>query len=269
MPLKIIQLNCWGFKYFEEIRAFLIAEQPDIINLQEVTTRRYLDEAGDYIDELKRTLKMDGVFVPWKTTQFDDGSTISMGNATLTRLEMVDYGYLFDRYLPKMKPETEAEYNRVIELCKINKNLAYPLVFQESKNFIWSLLRYNGKLIRNITSHFSVSQRCTEILQMIQQGDQVIELYDQMAKYPTLFSGDLNIHQDSGVVQKLSTVFDIVNKGSINSLNKAIHPVFAYEKISDLKVDYIMQNGFKVIETHTPEITVSDHLPVIATLEIN
>ena len=157
----------------------------------------------------------------------------------------------------------------LIQTTLKNDKSKYYSVFGESRNYIWAVLKTSeGRYIRNLTAHFTVSYLCAETIQHIQQAKSVVNFLSNVKKLPTIFSGDLNIHDQSASVAQLSSVLEMVNKDTKNSLNKEIHPVFKYTDVTDLRVDYIFQDGFKVMDYSVPDITVSDHLPIIANLEI-
>ncbi|MFM6250177.1 MAG: hypothetical protein ACKPEQ_13675, partial [Dolichospermum sp.] len=87
-------------------------------------------------------------------------------------------------------------------------------------------------------------------------------------KIPTIFSGDLNIHPKSASVAMLSQSLEMLDSGEENTLNPVVHPIFKNSQSKGLKVDYIFQRGFEVVDYKVEDITVSDHLPLIAELEL-
>jgi endonuclease/exonuclease/phosphatase family metal-dependent hydrolase len=268
--MKIIQLNAWHFKYLHEMVDFLKQEKPDIINLQEVSSGKfnYCDPAVYHpFEYLKKELNMDGMFAPFSGFRDQDGSLSQSGNGFLTSLEIVDMGAIFEKSLPAYTEYSEKD--EMIQTILLNDKSKYYNVFEEPKNVLWSVLKTaEGKYIRNLTSHFTVSYDCVETIQHIQQARSVIDYISGVKQMPTIFTGDLNIHDRSASVAKLSEVLEMVNTDTKNSLNKLIHPIFKYTDCEALRVDYIFQKGFKVLDYSVPDITVSDHLPVIAELEL-
>jgi endonuclease/exonuclease/phosphatase family metal-dependent hydrolase len=267
--MKIIQLNAWKFKFLNEMVAFLKAEKPDIINLQEVSSGKFNNHnltINEPFEFLKKELGMNGIFAPFTGLKSDDGTFSESGNGFLTNLEIVDYGVIFEKTLP---PYTVySDNDDLIKTTLENDKTKYYNVFNEPKNLIWSVLKKDGKYIRNLTTHFTASYNCTETLQMLNQTQSILDYLKYTKNIPTIFSGDLNIHPKSASVAKLSQNLKLVNVDGKNTLNPLVHPAFKNNFPKGVNVDYIFQKGFEVINYQVPEITVSDHLPVVAELEL-
>jgi endonuclease/exonuclease/phosphatase family metal-dependent hydrolase len=269
--MKIIQLNCWNFSYFDEMLTFLKHEKPDIINLQEVSfANPRIDPEGkyDYFEILKNELGMDGIFAPWQEVVLNSGIHHKFGNAFLTKLDIVDYGVFFEPSLGNLQIVTEND-PAFVTTIKDDKS-SYYNCFKTPKNYIWATFKYNGQIIRNLTTHFTVSYGCQETLQIIDQTKSVINFLDNAKPLPTIFTGDLNIHDKSYSISLLKNKLDLVNPGLVNTLNPEIHPLFKNEPDNKgLAVDYIFSTGFTTKSCTCPVITISDHLPVIAELELS
>jgi|694.fasta_scaffold16772_7 endonuclease/exonuclease/phosphatase family metal-dependent hydrolase len=267
--MKIIQLNAWKFRFLEEMLEFLKKEKPDIINLQEVSSGKFNNHKLDIqepFEFLKKELKMDGVFAPFTGLKSEDGSFSESGNGFLTNLEILDFGIIFEKTLP---PYTiYSDQDDLIQTTLKNDKSKYYNVFKEPKNLIWCLLKKDGKYFRNLTTHFTASYGCTETLQTLNQTESVLNYLKYTKNLPTIFSGDLNIHPKSASVEMLSQNLKMLNSGEQNTLNPLVHPIFKNSQSKGLKVDYIFQNGFEVVDYKVPDITVSDHLPLIAELEM-
>ncbi len=266
--MKIVQINAWHFKFLDELVNFLRAEKPNIINLQEVSTGRFNYCSPNIVEPfeyLKKELDYEGYFVPYTGLKSSDDKISYSGNGFLTDLEMVDYGCFFEKTLPEY-----TEYNEehpLIQTILHDQKEDYYTVFEESKNFVWGVLKYKDKYIRNVTSHFTVSYLCTETMQMIQQTRSLLSFLKNTKSLPTIFTGDLNIHPDSASIKMLTEELVLVNKNNSNTLNPNVHGVF--KRLPEgLNVDYIFQKGFEVSKWSVPNISVSDHLPIIAELEI-
>jgi endonuclease/exonuclease/phosphatase (EEP) superfamily protein YafD len=188
----------------------------------------------------------------------------------------VDHGTLWFK-----NSETRAgiiSFEETVELenrIKINRNLAYPMEYKVPKNLIWTLLSFQGKVFRNITTHFTATQKCTETLQMIQEAQNVCDFVQNTKDIPTIFSGDLNIHQQASCIATLKSNLNLVNEGSKNTLTPSIHSIFwpeyiarDHNLINGLSVDYVFQKGLNVLKYEIPEVEVSDHLPVVVEFEI-
>jgi endonuclease/exonuclease/phosphatase family metal-dependent hydrolase len=268
--MKIVQLNAWGFRHFEAILEFLKKEKPDIINLQEVEfAHPQRDTKGEvnYFEILKRELKMDGIFAPWKKVDLGGGKFYEFGNAFLTNLEIVDYGVQFEPTLTAFK--TVSADDEAFQVMVKNDKSKYYATFDDTKNFIWSTLKYKGQLFRNVTAHYTVSYECTEISQMINQTKSIVSFLENAKPLPTIFTGDLNIHSKSHSIELLSQSLGLVNPNLINTLTPKYHPIFQFHPDSEGRaVDYIFQKGFNVSKWDCLDVAISDHLPVVAELDI-
>jgi endonuclease/exonuclease/phosphatase family metal-dependent hydrolase len=269
--MKVAQINAWNFKYLHELVAFLKAEKPDIINLQEVTSGKfnYCDPEIFYpFEHLKKELGYQGVFAPFMGLKADDGSYSQSGNGFLTSLEIIDSGIFFESTLPDYTDYLEN--HDLIKTTLKNEKSKYYNIFEEPKNYLWAVLKTTeGKYIRNLTSHFTVSYDCCETLQHIQQARSVLKFIESTKEMPIVFSGDLNIHDQAACIGMLSKELKMVNQDTANSLNKQIHPIFKnVPGLNGLRVDYIFQKGFQIVDYSVPEVMVSDHLPIIANLEL-
>jgi endonuclease/exonuclease/phosphatase family metal-dependent hydrolase len=277
-PLKLIQLNCLEFQYFDEILKFLKEQNPDIVNLQEATTD-FTDELGSngiYLDKLAGELGMQVIYSPFTGKESQDKKLNSFGNAILTKLEIVDHGCIWlHANQNKAGVLTFEENQKLLETLKINRNFGYPMVYSQPKNLIWTLLKHEGNYFRNITTHFTATQKCTETLQMIQESGAVCNFIENCKDLPTIFTGDLNIHQKASCVENLKSKLNLVNEGSINSLTPSIHQIFWPEYIArdpslkdGLSVDYVFQKGIKILNWTIPEVAISDHLPIVVDFEL-
>ena len=268
--MKVIQLNCWKFNYLQEIIGFLKSEKPDIINLQEVSSGKFNKNnfnIWEPFEHLKIELGMDGIFAPFTGLQSEDGTFSEAGNGFLTNLEIVDFGINFEKSLPPYTIYKDSD--DLIQTVLKNDKSKYYNIFREPKNFIWSVLQKDGKYFRNITTHYTASYNCTETIQMLDQTESIISFLKQTKDLPTIFTGDLNIHPNSASVAKLKQELTQLSCNEINTLNPKIHPAFSNGNPEGWKVDYIFEKGFEVKKYSVPQITISDHLPLVVEVEFN
>ena len=273
--MKIIQLNAWNFAFLDKMIEFLKAQSPDIINLQEVGTagfRKQKEFSVDPFEILKKELKMDGHFAPTSGVRDENGLESFFGNGFLTKLEILDYGSFTDRFLPDFvwyseKTSPISAKDHTVKQTYQEKKATYEAAYELPANFVWGILKYKNNIIRNITSHFSVSFKCTETLQMVRQSRQVVDFLKKGKEIPTIFSGDLNITKDSVSIKSLESIMKNVSGEFTNTLDPSVHMLFQYQN-EGLAVDHIFQKGFEVISCTCPEVGISDHLPLVAELSI-
>jgi endonuclease/exonuclease/phosphatase family metal-dependent hydrolase len=271
--MKLIQLNCWEFAFKDKLFAFLKIQNPDIINLQEVSTA-FLSPDLDYnldlfLCKLKTELGMRLIFAPTSGNFDRDGNIQYIGNAVLTKLEILDYQIIWDKYnqnSPKIR--TVKELTRIEELCKIDRNLAYPFVFEDVKNVIYVVLKLGDKKFRNATTQFTVSQKCTETIQAIRQANQIMNFLDNSLDMPTILTGDLNIERNSGIIRTLLQKFEIVNDNRCTLNSKTHQSMLANPNWQGVSVDYILQKDIKILDYRLNLENLSDHLCLITEFEL-
>ncbi len=269
--IKVLQLNAWNFRYFDAMVALIEQEKPDIIHLQEVSDG--LQTSKNFWKCFKEKIGYHAIFHPaWEVKK--DGATYHMGIAILTKSPMQDYGCFFDRFTQDFRTY---DFHEDQLFQTKDRKMFYVSAFQKPIVFSWCTLNLGGILVRTITSHFTISYECTETLQIIRQAEQLRDFILRSKDIPTIFSADMNIGENSAAYSIISQALTPITTKIKNTLNPAIHPAFDPEnahnhnktkKIDGLKVDHIFQKGFKINKVWCPEVTVSDHLPVFATLEL-
>ncbi len=267
--MKLIQLNVWCFNCGDDLLDFVSEQRPDILNLQEVVNPDFegfgknvsKQKNMDYFERLKNSFGFNGVFAPSFGVYNESGSVGYFGNAFLTNLPILDYFYIYDKPLEIISLNHNI-YNSDINTRRIGS-------FRLPTNILISVLQIKNITIRNITTHFHVTEKCTETLQTVEHAERVCNLLENSKPIPTILSGDFNIHPQSYSIKKISEYLEMVNKNCVNSLNPEIHPAIINGDLPNgVVVDYVFQTGFSVKTVDIPQITVSDHLPIIVELDI-
>lgn len=119
MKLKVLNLNCWEFVFFDNIVKFVKSKAPDIIAFQEASTNSIIEE-GEYvrktyenqIEAFAKEINYEYVFAPSWGVRTIDGKNKMRGVVILYKpqLELVDYySQTYSNYLefPKITNETE------------------------------------------------------------------------------------------------------------------------------------------------------------------
>ncbi|KKS93628.1 MAG: hypothetical protein UV70_C0008G0027 [Parcubacteria group bacterium GW2011_GWA2_43_13] len=254
--MKIIQLNIWGGRYLKEAVAFFKQENADIICLQEVTSGIFTkaessDVQGiDVYEYIKKELGYDGVFEKCFSAEVD-GDISHRGNAILSRYPLTDmytefYDYPFTRFDMNMEGREYAH--------------------TQPQNFIVAHVETPQGKMRVMCTHMAWSRVCEDTERRIGQIKKIITYLESVPDEQTLLCGDFNIHPQSESLNIFKSYFVNSGEGSIqNTLNPAVHPVFFNgDHPQGLAVDYILTHGLDATFVHSPEITISDHLPVIA-----
>ena len=116
-----------------------------------------------------------------------------------------------------------------------------------------------------MTAHFHVSYECLETFQIWQDAERVAEYLDSVEPMPTIFTGDLNIRNESMAIKTLSEKLTQQSSDFINTLCRSIHPLFQKNPQSlGLGIDHIFTKHIQVDSCEVRnEALVSDHLPVV------
>ncbi len=267
--MKLIQLNVWCFNCGDDLLDFVSEQKPDILNLQEVVNTDF-DGFGknisrqkdvDYFEKLKTSFGFDGAFAPSFGVYNENGSIGYFGNAFLTSLPILDYFYVYDKPFEIISFDHDI-YNSDVNTRRVGS-------FRLPTNILISVLQVKNLAIRNITTHFHVTEKCTETLQTVEHAERICEFLENSKPIPTILSGDFNIHPQSYSIKKISKYLDMVNKNCTNSLNPEIHPAITSGDLPNgVVVDYVFQTGLNVKNVTIPQITVSDHLPIVVEFDI-
>lgn len=254
MQLKLLQLNIWYGKYFEEIVSFVKKQDFDILHFQEVSGGLFSDRKNDLFTALKETLGYNGFQAKtWNVT----GEPASYeGNATLfkqsLRLENEEVIYL--------KPYTEISDHE-------NRNIG-----MDPRCAIVTTFSTNGQKLTTINTHLTVGPDSEDEPFKVEQGK---ILYEYMKTVPTPFilSGDFNVNPRSQIVRWIDTLArNLTTENKVtNTLNPKIHRA-SHLFPPGIVVDYIyVSHDIKVKKffvVQDEKARFSDHLGLVVTCEL-
>lgn len=249
--LKVVSLNLWhGGRLFDEIVAFLRDEDPDVVMLQEVYggTDPNLERRLRSVSALRAELDYPYWHFAPAFKQIMDEGEIDQGNAVLTRLpivkrEAMPYGppYRALRDEPKEWP-TEP---RVIQWVGLETSVGEVNIM----NFhgAWDLDGDNFGESRRVMS--------MALLSAIK------------GKRNVILGGDTNARATNPALRALETplrpVFDPPPTSTFNMRHKD-NPGYATSAVDLMYVSPEIQ----VLERECPDVDISDHRPIVVTLEI-
>ncbi len=125
----------------------------------------------------------------------------------------------------------------------------------------------DGKFMRIITTHFNVSDLCTETIQMFEISQIINSLVSNSKDIPTIFSGDLNIRAESYSVMNIEKVLTCHTKNLSDTLSKD-HIAKKKDFPNGLAIDHTFSKSLKHISTEAVEIDFSEHKAVVSEFEI-
>ncbi len=163
----------------------------------------------------------------------------------ITILETIDYGNaIISRY-----PIEDVKVHMIEDPIIKDENVHY-----ETRNIIDTKININGEIINVFVTHMGLAT--TEQKNGI---DKLISLIDDEK---IVIVGDFNMEEDNENIKRLSNIVDNTSylfddiKLSFPSIN------------SKIKIDYIFTKNLKVKEAKILNEVGSDHLPVIAKIEL-
>lgn len=223
----------------EELAAYIRNERPDLVALQELDrmTRRNGNENRDFITRLGELTGMLPLY--GKTLDFEGGH---YGIGILTR-----HPYLNVRktMLPKASPEEESRAMLTAEI-ELDGNEHNGSERSRKDTILFACV------------HIDYSTPQTRTLQL---GALTRTL--QQSPYPALLGGDFNALPDSPEIE--------ARMRDWQPLSGPDYTYPAQGSDSRQRIDYLFgypQSRWKLISTQTGEITLSDHKPVVSTVEL-
>ena len=283
MKLKLLNLNCWEFVFFDEIVEFVIIKRPDIIAFQEASTSSIVEE-GEYvrktyenqIEAFSKSINYKYVFAPSWGVRTDDNKDKIKGVVIFYKPELelvVFYSKTYSNYAeyPKMTHEREDGL-----LTAKTKKERYLYSWKKPLNYLVCLFKINNTYIRIITTQLCISYYCTETFQRVQQATELAELIVKSKDIPTILCGDFNIEADSHSMEIISNTGMNIETAKIkNSLEKKVHPLFDPSKSMKLSqsdgycVDHILTKNIQNPKLYTYQgKSISDHIAMILTFEL-
>ena len=251
MKIKFINLNLWGVGgIFDQALDFLAEKKPDIICLQEVFDGwdKNLQSGFRALSLLKEKLDLNYHFYSPAFTDNREEGRIVQGNAIFSRWPIIDFQTTFfdipynDDYIDKFENYPQAPRSLQRAVIKDKQTVFYVFNTQG----IWGL---DGQ---DNDRRLKMSQ---DIINQIKNQNNVI------------LAGDFNVQEKTLAIQNIKKYLINVFKGErITSFNMKRKTNPGYGKAV---VDFIFASlDIKVISHQMPSVDVSDHLPLIAELEI-
>lgn len=252
MQLKLLQLNIEEGKRLEEIVAYVLKEDFDILLFQEVTGGKHNIRGIDSFSVLKEHLGYSGVQgISWR---LQGDPSIYFSNAVLYKSSLpLNSSAVI--YLKPYEETTEKTIHRYTE----HSHCAVDAIFS-----------LNGKKLHCISTHLAWGPTPVDEPYKLEQGKVLYEYVKSLTE-PFVLSGDFNVTPDSQIVQWMNELGrnHVVEHGITNTLNPNIHRVkHLFPK--GLAVDFLYtEKSLQVTDFHivdSPDL--SDHFGLSATIEI-
>lgn len=251
MKIKFATLNIWeGGMLFDKILDFIKKEDPDIIVMQEVRNGKdlRLEKQCRTMDVFKKELRYQySVFAPAFLNTLSVGK-IDEGNAIFSRFPIIsDNVTFFDRQYG----EFDSENSKHFELI--------PGILQHEV-IEFNSLKLNVFNVHGVWGHDGKdNERRLKMSKII-----VDEVKD---KENVVLAGDFNVKPNTKTIHNIEFYLKNVFKGeSTTTFNMKQKDGEGYA-ISVVDMVFVSRN-IKVISHFCPKIDISDHLPLVCTLEL-
>ncbi len=237
-------------RYFDSLVLFLKDQDPDFISIQEVTTGKANLYRGNenLFEKLKDELGLNGAF----NTDYDlTNNEGGMGNAVLTKHEIVS-----SIVVPLLPHQT-------VSFETSNDYKFWP---RGPRHLLAAEVRVGPLTISIMSTHGAWTAPPEDTDETVRQAGMTAE-YLKNLNQPFILGGDFNALIQSKTIGTINKVANnlLLNSGVIETTNPQIHKI----KPRGYLIDFIFTSPeFKLERLLVPQITVSDHLPVIAELQV-
>lgn len=248
--IKFIQVNIYKGMYLDSLLDFLKKEDADFISMQEVTwgvQNLCQDKELNLFDYIKLKLNLFGVY----NVDFNILEGVgSQGNVVLSRWPILDH--------------TVVILKNQIDVSK--KESDDPSFFPIGPRHLLSAkIKLENRFIHVISWHGAWTAPPADTRETLRQTRMVVD-YLEGLKEPFIMGGDLNAIPQSKTINMLNKVAVNLMEGSgvIQTTHPTVHKIIP----RGFLIDYVFTSfHFKLEKLVVPQVTISDHLPVVALLK--
>ncbi len=255
MNLKFLQVNFFKGKYWDDLLDFIKQENADIISMQEVSSGQinfFNDKNIDLFELIKELTGYYGVF--HTDVEIVDDPKALFGNAIFSKWPILSSGVIA---LNIFRPLTLDEFNHDDRVWA-----------EMSRHMLDATIDIGGRKIHGISVHGRRVAPPRDDEENMRQAKLMAEHLKSLGDEPFILGGDFNMPLESEVIKIVSAVSNnlMTNSGVRQTLNPKVHELGEKGYL----VDFIFTSKhFKKISLDVPQVTVSDHLPVVAILELD
>lgn len=264
MNIRHLQINTSLSRSPGSIIEFISQNNIDIACLQEVTYTSGSESP------FKKLASDTGFFYTEGVHFCQDSNQQILAVAIISRWPFIDFScnyYNAPDYEPKLIKEADMIGKNILADDEKTDNFEGSRglkLWLKSRCILTALLNTHNGLLRVMTTHFTVSDHCTETIQMYEMSKLIKSLIKfSRQEIPTIFSGDLNIRPQSYSVQKISEVMTCHTSqiGDTLSLN---HIARQHGFPNGLPIDHVFSRGLEYHSTQTIEVPFSEHKAVVS-----
>lgn len=251
MKLKFICLNLWlGGKLFDEILDFLNKEKPDILAVQEAYDSKDENMEKRFRSiEILKSLFTDYYFSPTCQAVLEKGK-VTAGNAIFSNFPIIEKKYTF----------FDVPYKEVNNYESANGD--YSLT---PRNIQHALIKVQDAELNVYNTQGIWDKDGEDTERRINMSKLIIK--EIKTKQNILLAGDLNVAPHTitikNIEKHLKNIFKNKIQTTFNTRQKT-NPVF-----KNIVADYIFASpDLKIIDNYCPQVNISDHLPLVFSVEI-
>lgn len=253
MTLKFLQINVFKGKFLDELVSFIKETDPDICAMQEVSSGKinfYMGTQNTF-EILKERLGWNAVF--YSDVEIVDDPLSLFGNAVFSK-----YPILKSNVVPlkTFRPVTLFEFNN-------NPNDIWADL---PRHMLDATVDFSGMQIHAVSVHGRRVVPPIDSPESTRQAKLMTKYLKSLGGEPFIVGGDFNMPPETEVIKIMETVSGnlMADSGVKQTLNPKVHELGEKGYL----VDFIFTSKhFKKISLDVPQVTVSDHLPVVAELE--
>lgn len=254
MKLTLVNVNIWiGGILFDELLDFLKNQAADIVLLQEVFSGDDQFEAKQYrsFEVLQKELGLPYAHFAPAFTEPAEGREVTQGNAILSKYPLSEVSVSFyDVPFGPRDPDDDTKYHVTPRnLQHVTANISGKELHLLNTQGIWG--EHGGDTERRLKMADHI---------MAEVGE----------NHPLVLSGDFNVNEDTQTIRKieakLKNVFKKELKTSFNVKRKDLERSPGYAtSVVDM---FFVSEDVKILEHFVPQVDVSDHMPLVCSIEI-
>lgn len=258
LPMKLISLNTWGGKIFDDLIAFVKeqSKDTDFFFFQEVfhssESRISNGSKTDLYENLKKALPDFVSFYAPTFTGYDTEERVdfdlSFGQATFVnkKIDLISEETYF--------VHGDFDYKPPVKLEGVKDAMDLP------RNIHCLKIKVNGKeiLLGNFHGYWIPGPKI-DTPESMAQSESIRKIYDSF-KGPKIIAGDFNLRPDTKSMQMFEDEMKNLIKEFKIKGTRSIH----YKKTQDTFADYVLvSKEINVKNFEVPDLPISDHLPMI------
>lgn len=259
MNIKHLQFNTFLSKDIEQTINYILKNEIDIACLQEI-------KFDNDICILENICVKNNLYVCFAKANSYIDIGLCEGVAIISKYKIIDWcrHYLNSKIhqpniLKSINEFGDSRYYPTPKTHKFSRNIA----FHDTATVILTAnIDIKGEIVRIITTHYTVTDNCTEVYDMVNTSYKVKSIVENSFKLPTIFSGDLNIILNSCSGDILSSCMECHTDLLDNTLHHN-HNAVRYNP-PGYAIDHVFSNGFGNTEkSKSEEVDFSDHNAIL------